>query len=261
MWERLPIQRKTIKGPSYSFITREHEYDACKDVKMTTWKRVPAGVKAWAKSLWEDGFKIRRDPANSDDVLAWIPRKGVLLAKYGKWVGADRSTYMVYMCYNYVTRDSRGAGISEQLILSLCNECTRRWGPVRFMFELQHVPRSLRDATPILRFSYVWIPFLSVQTPPRWVPTSDMRMLAGYRGFHTAQWTGYRAFEYKGMKVVLDPHNDVVYYDDYASLLSFDGLPIAGAYCRVFSPLGGVRVYVENMYFEPELTFKHHLLV
>lgn len=263
MWERLPIQR-TRRGPSYSFIEREHTYELYEDVQVKTWKSVPTGVKRWAQSLWQDGFKVRRNPANAEDILAWIPRKGVLLAKYGQWIGADRSTYMVYMCYNYVARDFRGEGVSEELVLSLCHECTRRWGPVRFVFELQSVPRSLADATPIVRFSYVWVPFLSIQSPPRWTPVSvadTMKGLERYHGFHTAQWAGYRAFEYKGMKIVLDPHNDVVYYDDYTSLLTFDGIPISGAYCRVFSPLGGVRIYVENMYFEPETRFEHYLLV
>jgi hypothetical protein len=101
---------------------------------------------------------------------------------------------------------------------------------------------------------------LNIQIPPKWKASSH-ESLGAYPGFHTGDWTGYQSFEYNGMKIVLDPHNDIIYYDDYASLLTFDALPLTGAYCRVFSPFGTMTVLVENLRFAPNAGFKHFLII
>ena len=261
MWESLPIQRKVAAPDTrYSMINRDHSYRLQPDVSVAEWKDVPEQLRAWCMSIWEDEFKLRRCPASPGDILAWIPRKGMILAKYGRWIGPSQSVRCIYVCYNVVMRDYRGEGISGKLILTMCHACTEKWGPIPFMFELEHVPASLSRVPPFLSFSYVWVPFLNIQIPPKWKPSSH-DSLATYQGFHTADWTGYQCFEYSGMKIVLDPHNDIIYYDDYASLLTFDALPIPGAYCRVFSPFGTISVLVENLHFAPNPAFKHFLII
>ena len=129
-----------------------------------------------------------------------------------------------------------------------------------FIFEIQgKVPRGLQDISPFLTFTYTWIPFLSVQVPPKWkdIPMTDFAFLPG---FHPREYTGYKAFIHDGNRVLLDPHNDIIYYDDLVSLCSFDGLPIPGAYARLFSPLGTTRVFLENMYFDSQPAFDHFML-
>jgi hypothetical protein len=168
---------------------------------------------------------------------------------------------MVYVCYNYVDKEFRGEGIAKKMILSMAHELTKAWGPISFMFELKDVPVSLRSAVPLLYFTYIWVPFLSISVPPKWT-ASTTDVLQTQKGFHCLDWTGYKAFEHQGCRVIFDPHDDSVYYDDYASLHTFDALAIPGAYCRLFSPAGNIKVYVENMHFTPPAyNFEHYLLV
>jgi hypothetical protein len=263
MWEVLPILRTYTDDDSsipYSFLSRDHVYDRYDDVEVMKWKHVPENIKEWSLSLWRDHFKIKRNPVSKNDLLIWIPRKGTLVAKYGRWIGDSRSKQMVYVCYNYVDKEFRGEGIAKKMILSMAYEITKRWGPISFMFELKDVPASLRTAVPLLQFTYMWVPFVSIRVPPKWSAVSID--LTGQKGFHCLDWTGYKAFEYDGCRIVFDPHDDIVYYDDYSSLHSFDALPIPGAYCRFFSPAGNIHVYVENMFFTPSAyNFEHYLIV
>ena len=153
MWESLPIQRRAASlDTRYAMINRDHSYRLQPDVSVAEWKDVPAQLQAWCMSIWEDEFKLRRCPASPGDILAWIPRKGMILAKYGRWIGTSQSVRTIYVCYNVVMRDYRGEGISGKLIMTMCHACTEKWGPVPFMFELQAVPASLWSVPPFLRF-------------------------------------------------------------------------------------------------------------
>jgi hypothetical protein len=129
------------------------------------------------------------------------------------------------------------------------------------MFELTATPTSLKTAMPFMRFTYIWIPFLSVQVPPKWKSTSDYSFLNECPGFHSIKWKGYRAFKNGHEHIVFDPANDIVYYDNYLSLFSFDGMKLSGAYCRVFSPFGDRRIFVQNLFFDDPDYFVHCLLV
>lgn len=260
MWETLPIQRNN-RGPDFSFIHREEEYPSYSDVECQYWKDVPYNIKVWCLSLWQDVFNIKRNPIEKNDLLFWISQKGVLVAKYGNFVGSSKSRKMVYVCYNFICEQFRGEGLSKNLILTMANKCKELYGPITFMFELRTTPTSLKSAIPFMKFTYVWIPFLSVQDPPKWKQTFNYSFLKGYAGFHCIKWKGYKAFKFGDQHILLDPANDIVYYDNYLSLYSFDGMKLPGAYCRVFSPFGDKTVFVQNLYFDDPDYFTHFLLV
>jgi len=260
MWESLPIQRNA-RGPDFTFIEANKEYPAYMDVECKRWKDVPPSVKRWCLSIWEDIFNIKRNPIEKNDLLFWIPQKGILVAKYGHFIGPRKSRRMVYVCYNFVCEQFRREGLSKHLILTMANKCKELYGPVTFMFELHTTPHSLSKAIPYMKFTYVWIPFLSVENPPKWQPTNDYSFLKEYRGFHPFHLKGYKAFKYNNEHILLDPANDIVYYDNYVSLYSFDGLKLPGAYCRVFSPFGDRRIFIQNLFFDNPDYFSHFLLV
>lgn len=260
MWETLPIQRN-VRGPDFTFINREKDYPLNSDVEWKRWKEVPDNVKKWCLSIWQDVFNIKRNPVEQNDLLFWIPQKGILVAKYGHFIGCSKSRRMIYVCYNFVCEHFRGEGLSKHLILTMANKCKEIYGPITFMFELRLTPHSLTDALPFMKFTYVWIPFLMVQVPPKWKSTTDYSFLKGYCGFHSIHWKGYKAFKYENEHILLDPANDIVYYDNYLSLYSFDGMKLPGAYCRVFSPFGDRRIFVQNLFFDDPDYFMHYLLV
>lgn len=261
MWESLPIQRDYNKGNNFSFIFRDKKYTAYDDVEFSRWKKVPSHIQSWSLSIWEDHYETRRNPAGENDMLFWVPQKGMLLAKYGHFVGNSKSRRMIYVCYNYVCKPYRGEGVSERLILTMANKCRETYGPITFMFELQSVPRSLSTAVPFMKFSYIWIPFFTLEIPPKWKETRDLSFLKRHPGFHSIHYKGYKAFEYNGEHILFDPINDIVYYDNYMSLFSFDGMKLPGAYCRVFNPFGNYHVFVQNMYFDKPDYFVHNILV
>jgi hypothetical protein len=121
------------------------------------------------------------------------------------------------------------------------------------MFELQTVPKSLDDAVPFLRFSYVWIPMLFRGG----YVVSDTIDVRGIPGFHPDSWDGYCMFKNtKGERVLVDPHDDIVWSD--GSVLGFDGP--SSRYVRWFSPYGNIRVYAQNMYFSDPDYFQPALI-
>ena len=248
MWETLPIQRSP--GRAGTMIDREFDYQSYPEINTDVWKNVPKHVRDWCFSVWKDEFELRRPSMGDDDVLAWIPRIGILAAKRGHWIGIDKSFMVVAMCFNYVDRGHRQKGWSGRMITTLCRKVTDLYGPTPFMFEIQHaIPRGLLSVKPYLTFTYTWIPFISVQVPPKWtsIHLSEFKRIPG---FHPNEMVGYLAFQYNGNRVLLDPHNDIVFYDDLVSLCTFDGLPLPGAFCRVFSPIGNSKTYLANLYFD-----------
>lgn len=263
MWESLPIQRIHDKGDDFHFIEREKEYPLFYDVHFCRWIQVPRTIQKWCFSIWKDEFLIQRNPVADNDLLFWIPQKGVLLAKYGCFIGDGLSREMIYVCYNFVNTSFRGEGVSRRLILTMANVCKTIFGPITFMFELRNVPISLSDAIPYAKFHYVWIPFLQVSSPPKWKRIKSISFLKNHDilGFHSTSWKGYRVFEHCNHRIVFDPSNDIVYYDDYLSLTTFDGMNIPGSYCRVFNPFGDRVIFIQNMHFSSRDYFKHILLV
>lgn len=248
MWETLPIQRSP--GRTGTMIARDFIFHPHPEIKTDLWKNVPKNVQGWCFSIWKDEFQLRRPSMGDNDVLAWVPRIGILAAKRGHWIGTDKSFFAVAMCFNYVDRDHRGVGWSGRMITTLCRKVTDLYGPTPFMFEIQHiVPTGLQSVEPYLTFTYTWIPFISVQVPPKWtsIPLVEFKSIPG---FHPNEMVGYLAFQYNGNRILLDPHNDIVFYDDLVSLYTFDGLQLPGAYCRIFSPLGTSKTYLANLYFD-----------
>jgi hypothetical protein len=241
-------------------LQRDFLYPTFPDVKVELWKDVPANVRAWSLSVWKDEFELRRPSMGDNDLLAWIPRIGLLAGKRGGWIGTHKSFAAVAVCFNYVSRGHRQQGWSGKMIMSLCRRATDMWGPTPFLFEIQlTIPRGLGTVDPFLSFTYTWIPFLAIQVPPKWIPMAvdEFKLL---RGFHPNETTGYKSFQYNGNRVLLDPHNDIVFYDDLLALSTFDGLPIPGAYCRIFHPLGDCHVYLANLYFDTPPQFDHFML-
>ena len=258
MWELLPIQRTS--GRVGTMLNHDFIYPHFPDVTTEVWKNVPSNVREWSMSIWKDEFHVRRPSMGDSDLLAWVPRIGLLAAKRGCWVGTHKSSMAVAMCFNYVDRGHREQGWSGKMIMSLCRKATDMWGPTPFMFEIQFtIPRGLRDVQPFLSFTYTWIPFLSVEVPPKWtpIPVSDFQKI---KGFHTIETEGYLAFQNNGNRILLDPHNDIVFYDDLLSLASFDGIPLPGAYCRIFNPLGQSKIYLANLYFDSPPQFDLFML-
>jgi hypothetical protein len=243
-------------------IDREFLYTPDPDVQTACWKDAPKHVRKWCLSVWKDEFGLRRSSMGDTDIVAWVPRISILAAKRGRWIGPEKSFNVVAMCFNYVDREHRQKGWSGKLIMTLCHKATEVWGPTPFIFEIQDsVPRGLRDIKPFLRFTYTWIPFLYVQVPPKWKPIS-LDGFASIPGFHPNETSGYLAFqhEHDGHRVLLDPHNDILFYDDFVSLCTFDAIQTAGAYCRIFSPIGTSQIFLENMYFEDPPQFDHFIL-
>jgi len=258
MWETLPIQRSP--GRPGTMIERDFDYIQHPDVKTALWKDVPANVRAWCISIWKDEFQARRSSLGDTDILAWIPRIGILVARRGHWIGRDKSFHAVAICFNYVDRGHRKQGCSGRMITTLCRRATDEYGPTAFIFEIQGtVPTGLTEIQPFLRFEYTWIPFLYIQTPPKWtpIPVSEFDSIPG---FHPNEVEGYLAFQYNGNRVLLDSHNDIVFYDNLLSLSTFDGLPIPGTYCRIFSSIGSSRIYLANLHFNTYPSFEHFML-
>lgn len=258
MWELLPIQR--TPGRPGTMLNRDFLYPAFPDVNVERWKDVPANVRAWCISIWKDEFELRRPSMGDNDLLAWVPRIGLLAGKRGGWVGTQKSFTAVAVCFNYVSRAYRRQGWSGKMIMSLCRRATDMWGSTPFLFEIQWtVPRGLKTIVPFLSFTYTWIPFLTIQVPPKWIsiPIDTFNFLPG---FHPNETTGYKAFQYNDNRILLDPHNDIVFYDDLLALSTFDGLSIPGAYCRTFHPLGNCHIYLANLYFDTPPQFDHFML-
>jgi GNAT superfamily N-acetyltransferase len=239
MWDALPIQRGSAKGPNFATIYPDFPYPKYPDVRSEKWRDVDVDTRRWAMSLWCVHFGIRRCPAGPDDLFLWIPYLATLLAKCGT---LGENTLMVSVHCNYVDPVHRGKGLAQKLILTMAHELS----PRKFMFELQNVPRSLAAATPFFRFSYVWIPLLG-NTPCTRVPV-DLR---GIPGFHPTSCAGYRMFRSGAMRILVDPHDDIVWFDGgFAWGLVFIDIPCS-RYIRWFSPYGNIRVYAQNMYFSP----------
>jgi hypothetical protein len=237
MWDALPIQRANNKtGPHYSTIHPDFPYPAYTDVCVSRWRDVDAPTQKWAMSIWCIHFGIRRCPVGPDDLFLWIPYVSTLVAKLGRW--NDTLDMALVQC-NYVDPARRGEGLAQKMILTMANKLS----PRKFIFELQNVPRSLADATPFLRFSYVWIPALF---DAKYVETTiDAR---GIPGFHPDSWAGYRMFRSGEARVLLDPHDDIVWHSaGLWSLLGFS--ENCSRYVRWFSPYGNIRAYAQNMYF------------
>jgi len=207
----------------------------------------------WALEIWFHAFSVVRPPLDAEDLFLWIPNCSTLVAKRGVWVDDRRSTRMYYVTLNYVVPARRGRGLAKRMILSMAHELSKEDNGVKFIFELHDVPRSLHTAPPFLRFSYVWIPFFASET---WHEEHD-RSAFRRPGFIPDRWAGFQLYTCKGNSILIDPHDTVVWYDSFDSLLTFDKLP--GAHVRWFWPLGSVRAYVENMHFSPG-DFSHKLL-
>lgn len=258
MWETLPIQR-TSHSSSGTLIDRDFQYPVSPSIRVSPWKDVPSETKSWAFSVWAETFGTQRHCMGNDDLLMWMPGISTLTAKHGRWIGDTRSFHAIYVSGNYVDPEHRGKGISGRMILTMAARATEIWGPIPFLFELQSVPPGLREVQPILRFSYIWIPFLDVADPPRWQEVC-IDISARYPGFHVDSKEGYRCFSRDGQIILLDSLNDIIYYTDTLSLHTFDGMPLSGAWCRVFHPWGSVQVFLHNMYHDIHPSLRHHLL-
>jgi hypothetical protein len=254
MWAELPIQRYgDPPGPDLECIRPGYVYPRFDDVKISPWKDVPPDVQAWALNIWSIAFSVVRTPLAPDDLLMWIPDCSTLVAKRGVWASNEKSTRMHYVTLNYVIPAKRGQNLAKHMILSMAHELSKSDSCVKFIFELHDVPRSLNDAVPFLRFSYAWVPFFAAD---EWVPIDA----AGFRrpGFTPDTWAGFELFTCRDNHYILiDPHDTVVWYDSFDSLLTFDKRP--GAYVRFFWPLGNVRAYAENIHFSRG-DFSHKLL-
>lgn len=252
MWKSFPIQTSSDRGDECATIQRGFKYTKYEDVEISEWKSVPANVKQWCLSLWKEHFGTQRDPNSDSDLVGWIPSKGVIVAKYGRWIGNTRSRNAVYVDHLYVSPLNRGERLAEHLIHSICYESCARWGDsLAFLFEVDSIPQSLTDrgAQPLCRYHYTWILFTSIEKPPKWKPCS-LDILKTKKGFH-AGFGGWKAYTDGENYIVFDSSNDIVWYSSATVLHTFDGFTIVGAYCRIFSPLGSSAVFAENMYFDP----------
>jgi GNAT superfamily N-acetyltransferase len=268
MWNSLPIQTKKDKGIEFTRIEPTFQYERFSDVEVTTWNDAPSDIKTWCRNVWRDQFKTERDPISENDLVGWIPSKGIITAKFGKWVGEIRSRPAVYVNYLYVDPKYRSQGLAKHLILSVSHEANNKAGTSSvFLFETDVIPKSLtsRGAQALCRYHYVWLPFL-FDAPPSdcrsryWTADTDLSILHQEKGFHGTV-EGFKLFRKINStdKVLFDCNNDIVWYTSFLSLFTFDGFDSKGAFCRVFSPFGNSAVYAENMYFSPTYT-SHYLL-
>lgn len=256
MWEFLPIQTKNNVGRPYTVIQPDFPYPRSPDVRVLFWKDVPAEIQEWALSAWRDHFEFVRNPISPDDLFAWIPGVGTLLAKRSRWMDDCRSFPVVFVLYTYVHPSSRNQQVTPKLVTSLCHEAVQLWNIHVFAFELESIPSGLtrRNAIPFLRFDYVWVPFFVYEEPWREMTHGEMKKyVRTAKGFHPVSYEGWRAYVCPSTQhvVVLDAHNDVVTYDSLRDLLRCHIPGMRGAYMRVFSPIGKASVFLENFYFEP----------
>ena len=247
MWDALPIQRAGQSGPHLTTIHPDFPYLRYPDVYCKQWREVDVRTQKWAMSIWCVHFGIRRCPLGPNDLFLWIPYSATLIAKLGVWRHPDGNNIkMVSVGCNYVDPAHRGKGLAQHMILTMANALS---SPYKFMFELQNTPKSLNDAVPFLRFSYIWIPMLFGRGYVE-APDIDAR---GIPGFHPDSWDGYRIFkDPRGQRVIVDPHDDIVWSD--GSVFGFDGP--SSRYVRWFSPYGNIRVYAQNLYFSDPDYFK-----
>ena len=256
MWEFLPIQTTDHQGRPYTVIHPDFPYPRSPDVRVACWKDVPQDVQAWAQSAWNDHFECVRPPAAPNDLLAWIPGVGVLLAKQSRWSDEERSFPVVFVQYTYVHPANRNQYVTPKLVTSLCSEAVHRWNIHVFAFELESIPTGLvrRQAVPFLRFDYIWIPFFAWEPPWNELSKNQMKQYLNKKtGFHPFHYAGWKAYQHptQGSVIVLDAHNDVAHYDSFQDLLRSHIPGLRGAYIRVFSPTGRTTVFLENLFFEP----------
>ena len=262
MWKSLPIQTESDRGDDGARILSHNPMVHDPAVTISLWKDVPPEIRQWCLSIWSDAFGTVRTPLDHTDLLGWVPRKGTIVGKVGRWIGESRSRPVGYVSCLWVDELHRKEGLARALIHSIAAEGCKQWGESSaFLFEVDTIPRSLADrgAVPVCRYSYTWVPFTSIQRPPKWIPTT-FEALATVKGFHSLHYTGWKAFKYGEDVIVLDSSNDIVWYSSWISLSTFDGLPLPGAYCRVFSPFGPSAVYAQNMYATPFSIGAHVLL-
>jgi hypothetical protein len=247
MWERFPLQTYTNKGDDCQLIDRDYAYKQDGSVVVSPWKDVPSSHQTWCLHVWGSLFSHKIDDT---DLVGIIPQKGVILAKYGRWIGKTRSRAVVYINNLYVSIAYRGQGIAEQLIESITYSATNSWGQNPFLFELENVPTSLilRNAEPLTKFSYVWIVFFKTGSS-LWKPFPFEDYLSDKPGF-ISSYAGWKGYKYNDDIIIFDSLNDIVWYSSMLGLYTFDALPIDGAFCRIFSQFGNISVYAENMYFD-----------
>ena len=252
MWDALPIQRSTTAHsfPNFSHIDPDAKYaHTPKDpgVCCSRWRDVDPNVQQWALKLWIIHFGIRRCPLGPDDFFVWIPFVSTLAAKLGRWSATEHSTPAATIVCNFVDPSYRQRGAVKRMILTIARALYDSGNPVPF-FELQNVPASMSDATPILQFSYVWIPPMGSST--EWVETAID--CAGVPGFHPTSWDGFRMFRNRRnrRRILVDPHDDIVWQDSIWDVLSAN-LPVSSKYVRWFSAHGNIRVYALNVHFTP----------
>jgi hypothetical protein len=262
MWETFPIQTESTSNPECQTIDTDFIYNKWDEVTTVFWKDIPVPVKQWCISLWKYHFKIVRDGMDDNDLVGYIPGQGTVVAKRGKWIGQSKSRTVGYINYLFVNPLSRSKGMAKKLIETILHRTCQEWSDVRaFLFEVQHVPKSLSKKTShyMCRFSYMWIPFLGSSETPQWKSFLDFKdYLKNKKGFIGTQ-TDWRAYKCGEDIIIFDTHDDIVWYSSVTSLCSFDGFSADGAYCRVFSPFGNVTVYAENMYFQSGI-MTHYLL-
>jgi hypothetical protein len=258
MWDALPIQRRqrtttTSASSDFSRIDPDAKYAKTpKDagVCCSRWRDVDPGVQRWALNLWILNFGIQRCPLGPDDFFVWIPFVSTLAAKLGRWTSESAAAAAVIMC-NFVDPAYRGRGAVEKMILTVARALYNAGNPIPF-FELQNVPASMADATPFMRFSYVWIPTLLPGSAAEWVETADIDC-SNIPGFHPSTWDGYRMFRHASRRILVDPHDDIVWYDSIADVVTAR-VPVSSKYVRWFSPYGNIRVYALNVRFAPDET-------
>jgi len=244
MWDALPIQRTTTqqRGPHLIDPSVKYPYDS--EVCSARWRDVDPRVQRWALKLWILNFGIRRCPLGPDDIFVWIPYISTLAAKLGRWSGSE-SPSAVVMC-NFVDPAHRKRGAAGKMILAIAKLLSNMGIPTP-LFELQNVPASMSDATPFLRFSYLWIPPSILGS--QWVET-QAAAADGIPGFHPTTWDGYRMFQnQEARRILVDPHDDIVWYDSFSDVLTFTECKCK--YVRWFSPFGNICVYALNMRFTP----------
>jgi len=248
MWDALPIQQSTAHSfPNFSRIDPLAKYAHMpKDtgVCCSRWRDVDANVQLWALKLWILHFGIQRCPLGPDDFFVWIPFVSTLAAKLGRWNTLPAATIVC----NFVDPAYRGRGAVRRMILTVAAALYSAGNPIPF-FELQNVPQSMSKATSFRRFSYIWVPTLPVSTA-EWVET-PIDCCNDIPGFHPTTWAGFRMFRHESRRILVDPHDDIVWYDSIADVLTAK-IPVSSKYVRWFSPYGNIRVYALNVHFTPD---------